>query len=564
MKKTTLPILAVVVLLGAPRVSPAQQDSPAGSKPMVTVAFSGYDEILKDIEAIGTLAGNPQLGQMVQGMAQQSPAGEALAGIDTKRPWGFVVKSGADQFPMFGFVPVTDLKKVLAALPGEPSDAGDGVMEIQANNQTMYVQEKEGGWAFIAKSPDILANTPADPVQLLDGLHEQYDLAVRVSVSNVPPMLRQTVMGPVQMGLQMGMQQQPGESAEQHALRTKAAKQAIEQFQTLLNELEVFQVGLAIDRSAKTAYLEYLVEALEGTNTAKQMAQNTEAPSKFAGFALPDAAVTLNMVSKVTQADIDQMKATLAPIRTRTLKELEGQALPPDRLEEAKRLVGDLFDVLESTIDTGRVDVGTAVLLDPDTLTFATGARVGDSAKLDSLIKDLAKQVIEEQPNAADAIQLDAEEHQGVRFHLLKLPTAELAANFPNLPRLVGDTLNVVIGVGPEAAYLAGGRDALATLKTAIDQSKTQAGEPILPMRVVVSATPIAKFVAAVAEDQQAKGIATMVAGLLEQAGDQDHLTVTSTPIPNGAKVRVEFEEGLLKVIGSLPTMMAGPGAAGP
>ena len=58
--------------------------------------------------------------------------------------------------------------------------------------------------------------------------------------------------------------------------------------------------------------------------------------------------------------------------------------------------------------------------------------------------------------------------------------------------------------------------------------------------------------------------MASMIAAMLEQTGGKDHVTLTSTPITNGAAVRLEVEEGLLKLIGSLGQMFGGLAAPGP
>ena len=43
-----------------------------------------------------------------------------------------------------------------------------------------------------------LANAPADPLKLLGDLPKNYDLAVRLSVKNVPDSLRQMLLGRLQ------------------------------------------------------------------------------------------------------------------------------------------------------------------------------------------------------------------------------------------------------------------------------------------------------------------------------------------------------------------------------
>ena len=86
-------------------------------------------------------------------------------------------------------------------------------------------------------------------------------------------------------------------------------------------------------------------------------------------------------------------------------------------------------------------------------------------------------------------------------------------------------------------------------------------------MRIALSATPIAKFIAEVADEEMAKQMAAMAASVLEKSAGKDHLILTSRAIPNGAAVRLEMEEGLLRLIGSLGNMMGmmmGGAAGGP
>ena len=319
--------------------------------------------------------------------------------------------------------------------------------------------------------------------------------------------------------------------------------------------MDTLTVGVAVDRKTATASLEVSVTALEGTKYAEQLATSSKLPSNFAGFALPGAAFTLNGVGKITPSDAEQAKANVSPLRASALKELEKQGLSGDELDRAKKIVDDLFDVLNGMIDSGRLDTGMSLVLGADAVTFVAGAGIGDTAKLDALVKSLADEVIKEEPEAADMIKLNVADHDGVQYHVVSVPTQDMAADMPNLPNLVGETLDVVIGIGSENAYVAVGRDAMKTLDEAIDSSKSKASEPILPMRMTLAATPIAKFVAVVARKDAVKAIANKVAEMLEETKGKDHLVVTSTPIPLGGKLRIELEEGILKVLGSIPSL---------
>jgi hypothetical protein len=80
-------------------------------------------------------------------------------------------------------------------------------------------------------------------------------------------------------------------------------------------------------------------------------------------------------------------------------------------------------------------------------------------------------------------------------------------------------------------------------------------------MQFKMALTTVVKAIGAVADEPQLASTAQMLGQILEGADHKDHLAVTATSISRGMKVRVELEEGGLKVLGSLPMFLAGFGA---
>ena len=563
MRKTLLAALAVAVLLGASGIGLAQQEL----KPVVVVSISGYDELMADIEFVGKLGDKPGLTKQLELMLTMMTGGKGLAGLDKAKPWGALLQTDGQGFPVIGFVPVTDLKAFLGALAGplgEAKDAGDGVFEISAGGMPLFVQEK-GGWAFIAQTAEGLKSVPADPAKLLAGLADKYDVAVNVSVKNVPEQYRQMATGLLQMGAEAGLEQEPGETDERYAARKRLTQQSLEQMIRAINDLDTVLVGLSIDRQTKTAFLELTITAVAGTETAKDLAQASDLTSDFAGFSLPDAAVVAQLAGKLSDSDVTQMKSTLSSVRANAVRELGNQGLPEEQEKKAKQLLEGFLDIVQETVESKRMDTGMVIRLAPDAATLVAGGYVADGAKLEKLVKDVAAVAKEEKPEIAEFIKLDAEKYEGISFHVVSVPLPGDQPGAQRLAKLVGDKLELVIGIGPKGGYVAAGRDAVKTLKTVIDQCKASAGKAVLPARISVAAGPIAKFIAATADDDQAKKKAAEIAGLLDQVAGKDHVNITSKGIPNGATVRVELEEGILKILGLLsPGAMAGGPGPGP
>ncbi len=574
MRRILLSTLAAAVLLGTSSVGLAQ--APAGDlKTVLTISFSGYDNLLESVKFIGELGGNPDLADMLQMPIEMATEGKGLLGLDTTKPWGVVVQTdGGQDFPVVGFVPVTDLDKLLetlSAVIGEAEDVGGGVLKIQppadpaapgTGAPSMFVKQA-GNWVLIAPEDEYFAAAPADPIQALGGLNEEYIVAVRASVQNIPKALIDQAKSPLEVGLTMRM---PGEGDEEYAVRTGVARQMFEQIETLVNDLDEVLLGWAVDRQTKSSYFDFQLTAVEGSKTAAQFNQGVPAKTNFAGFNLPGAAVSANWAALLSDDEAARAKTELAKRRKIAVDELASQGLAEEDVQLATRLITDLLEVVEKTIDTKVADGGLALMLEPGESVLVAGGAIGGGATLEKVLKQLAQLLAQHNPELAKGLKLDAQTHAGVRFHSLTLPTPDesLVADAADVfDALFGQTMEIVFGIGDNRAYLAVGNNAAGTIKQVIDKSQADAGTEVVPMRFAVSLTPIAKFAEGGAPDGMVKMMVGNLAMLLEQSDGKDHVTVTSKAIPDGASVRLEIEEGVLKLIGFAAQMMGGMGGPG-
>ena len=62
-------------------------------------------------------------------------------------------------------------------------------------------------------------------------------------------------------------------------------------------------------------------------------------------------------------------------------------------------------------------------------------------------------------------MKLDAEKSHSINFHVISIPIPENSEDAEKAIQLVGEKLDIVIGVGKEYAYLAAGRDAVGDLE---------------------------------------------------------------------------------------------------
>jgi hypothetical protein len=557
-------MLAATVLLGAEKLGFAQDEM----KPLATVSFAGYDKLKANIGMLGQLGGNPKLADSLEQMLKGMTQGKGLAGLDTKRPWGaaFYLRPGdtpnQPKTILYVFIPATDLKQLMETAKANPR-LGGGIQlngdkyTIMGIGPPLVVQQK-GDWAvasIMTPAGDDLAKAPADPLKLLGDLPKKYDLAVRFSVKDVPEPIRQQILAMLQMRAAMFPQGGGGGMSPLGGLM--GANQGVQRLGEMLNELDEWLFGLNIDPSTNKTYLDIEYTAKADTKLAKDLAGVKPAKSKFTGFDLPEAALTMRKTVPINDADAAQAKTMLTTFHQSFIGAIESQGLSDDQLALAKQAADDVLDVLQKTIDSKKNDGGLALVLEPASVTLVAGGQIAEGAKLEGLLKKL----VEADSDATKVIKLNTDKHEGVRFHTLTVPVPE-----PKLVPLVGETLEIVIGIGDDRLLVAAGRDAAKTLKKVIDQSKAGANKESLPFEMKASVSRIVKFLAAVAEDDGAKMKMAMAAGIVGQAGDKDHVVVTGSPIPQGMRVRVEIEEGLLKALASMAQMAVGvpPPPGGP
>jgi len=541
-----LAALAVAVAL-----RPALAESQKSPKPALVISFAGYNETMKDLRLLGDIVGHADLDKNIEGALALVTHGQGLAGLDKGKPWGAAMFIDGDKPTGYGFIPVTDLKKLLTlaeAVGHKAKDAGDGLLEIDTKheNRRLFIREKDG-WAFVADKPENLADLPADPAALITGLPEKYDWAVRLNVCNVPAERREKLIERLERHVKKHLERIKG-SEEEIALHKMIAKQVVAGIDDVTGQIDQITLGWAIDRETHTARLDACLTALKGTDAAKHLAELGKAKTRFAGFHLPDAAVTGGFAYQCEHVDAEDVASLLKAARAAVVERIAAKVKSDEKAQEAKKFAGKLLDVAGKTIASGRLDGAMSLVLRPDAATLVAGRFCADPDNLEETLGALVKVARTQHPEVDKMLKTNADELKGVRLHVLTIPIPDKCPDREKAVALVGENLEIAAGFGDNRICLAAGKDALKTLKTAIEQSDAKGEQAAAPAKFSASLARIAEFAAVVAkpEDQEK---AKKVAALLKQAGDKDHVRTSVAPIERGVQFRLELEEGVLKLI---------------
>jgi len=330
----------------------------------------------------------------------------------------------------------------------------------------------------------------------------------------------------------------------------------VKQIEQLFNEADELTVGFAIDAAAKKTYLDINVTAKEGTELAKQMALNADAKSAFAGVLLPEAAVTVNLTAKLSENDIAQFTAAFGTLRTQVATQIDDDPnLTAEQRAVAKDVISKLLDVFEQTAKTGKIDAGAALVLEPKSLNFVLGGYVADGAAFEKSLKQ-ALELAKNEPNVPK-VQFNAGKLGNLNLHKASIP---VPAEEAEAREILGEKLDVILGIGPQSVYVTAGKSAESLLKKVVEQSAASASKSVPPMQFNVALLPILKFSASM--DATNPLLPALIASL-EKSGN-DRLIITSQGTARGSQVRIEIQEGIIKMGGEAAKQFTGgrpPGA---
>ena len=531
----------------------AQVHAQATAKPVAIVSIADVGKLKGDINYLAEAAGQQGLAMFGMMAAEQY-----LQLLDPTKPIGVLVNFNFDgPIPMpagVAFLPIKDFDKAITmieqAMAVEAQDLGNGVRQIDGFPPVFL--KKSGDWAFASTDPFSLGNLPDDPAALLNGLNEEYDIAISVLMQNIPDDAKQMAMMQIRQGIDAGLGA-AGDSPDAE-LAKQLSDNSFDQLEMFLTETESMTIGWNIDPQGQNTYFDFSVTALEGTAFAETMALYGESKSDFSGFLVPEAAVTMNVSTPIPSDQTEQLKVSMDQLRQQVLSELENdRALDDPEIKElVDSLVGKLFDTFTAMMEAGKIDAGASLVLQPN-LMLTAGAFVADGKALDDVLREII--ILASQEPGAPQVNLDAEEHAGVIFHTLSIDAREIDSQAERI--LGNETLDVAVGTGKETIYLAVGKDALSALKEAIDASAAGSPENLPLFQTTVTLGAILEFAQTVDES----GAMAMMAPLFEQVSGNDRISMTETAIERGILMRVEVEAGVLKLIGGVAGAVGGPPA---
>lgn len=571
--------LAFMAIVDAAKVQ--AQDQAPKIRPVAVAAFSGYAELQRDLEYLGKLAEHPEAAAQLEKLISLLTRGGGLAGVDPDRPWGAWLSISADgfQFSMVTFAPVADYDRLLAAVTaslGDAADAGGGVREFKRAGQSYFLAQ-QGRWAYLSQQKNALTALPADPLELLEGLDKQYDLAISVNVQNIPQVLRGAATAIIHRHLAARLPERSDDAEKRQSQQAQIARQRIESAVEDLGQLDRLVAGLNIDRVQGRSRLELEITALAESDAARLFAASEERKaSQLGGAMAPEAILSLHLNSSLTADEREAARAWLSGLRERVLAELDDEPLDDEPKSQVKEVLEKLADLLGETIEKERrVNFGMfaarrnsddefgdlindaileslpgnyvhETIVGAGEIKLVAGGVVADGFKLEDAVKQIVALVRKDVE--LPELQLNVAEHRGRRFHAISIPLPHtMRAEWPlrTLRNLLGNPMKVAVAFGDDTFYVAVGEQNIDAIQRLIDASAEPAAEHLPPATVSLALARVWSLAAW----QNRKPAARKLAARLQEGG-KDRLTFAIEPVDRGMRCRLEGQDGFNLLLG--------------
>lgn len=475
-------------------------------------------------------------------------AGAFLEGFDTERPIGGYLTLDGGVPTFVAFLPVDDLGDVIDMLENNgvevEEDGGDYII-ISPTGEEITIRGK-GKWAFVSASAEMLDDLPADPAALVADIPDEYGIAVKAYIQRIPADMRSQAIEWMQEAFEEANRNVPGGIGD---LQRKLNEQSLDQLADMVQQSDEILLGLAADKKGKRLYVDFSFTGVEGSELAQQLTAGKGANTEFSNFlSMENAAATFNAASKVGDKDAETAKASLSVVKDQigSLLAEDGDLSEADA-ELVEELVGELVDVIAATLDSGKMDLGGAAIVDDSGLNIIIGGHITDAKKIEAAVKKVVDAKGDELP-AEVKVELATETYQGYTFHMVSgsIPEDEAQA-------ILGETTKFVVAISASKVVVGFGSDPVDKMKTAIDSFSSKPVEPMSQFNVKVS--PILRLASRVNDD----AMLLEMADKLEEGGNQ-MLRITSDVIENGQKTRFELQDGILGLIQTAASGFGGPG----
>lgn len=541
----------VLTCLATPAVSVG------ASQPVAIACGTSYDRWHDNVALVGAISGSPDLAQGLEAMLRMATDNRGLVGLDKTRPWAVIVVARGPVVGVYACLPIDRLDELIEVVRPWAEDVrrqGDAHRIVLSGDHALYAAQRDR-WVVVALDTETIARAAADPLLLLGDLPKQYDLAARLDVSRLSPTMRALILAGID-GATSAARSAPDDRNLDDPAGQLLHRFAVHATRMALEDLDRVTLGVTVDHASRRLSAELLLAAREGTATSRRWRQIPVEKAPLAGFTLADATLATRWTGELSPAATGAIASWLDTAQARALDRIERRPAPVEHTNQAKQAAVDLFDAARLLLADQQLETCGSLVLRSEAMTWISAVRYPADPmfrrKVDRLVS-----VARRSPQMWARVQRTADRQGDVR--MLVLSRFLLGdSNENSWIGLVGRRLEIAIGFGQSRLYLAVGRNAAESLERALAASRVDATPPAAPIECSVALGSLTATLAQRIEGPRKTDFARIARALEPQAG-KDHVRLTARPTPQGMRVRIELDEGVLAVAGLAAGLLSEP-----
>ena len=510
-RRTIVLILSISVAMSAAAAEPQS----AAGRPYFVFFASSIDRIRTACEAVFDSVDRQDLSASLD---ERTNGFRQFAGIESSRPLGMMSAWDDEEPASVIFLPVEEIDELLKTVTFEIipfQQVAPDRFEIQrpgieaGKPGPPYFVLVQRDYALFTESVSAVQALQVTPDQLTRGLRERYDLACLLDLKQIPVPTRTRYVDSLKKKVEPWLQPQDDEAAESAKLRSAFGRLTLEFVKRILLDTNTVTIGGKLDEKTRTIRLEVVVDAASGTPLAKMMNRWGASRSEFASLVSPDvpAGLAINL-----------------PL-TGLIQQILGPTPEPSKQD--------------SRLDAGIQLVGNGV----GSMSLILALSGADAVQLNVAIPDLILRL--EKSKQFQAVNESFDIHQGVVLHSL-IPT-EMPSS---LTQLIGTDVEIIVGQGKKIVWMAIGQSETLPdrLREAIDladeSSSVRTPAPLVRARFQARQLPdlVGTNLLLPTVDREDTRQAF--------AKGEDGFSLVIEPVDNGIRLRIEAEEGFIRLVG--------------
>ncbi len=521
--------------------APATQKAAAAklNGPVAIVSITNLERLLSDTIYVLRASNMQDVGGFYSVLATQY-----TQGLDRTRPLGVTVSMDGETPVPIGFLPISDRAAFFDALAPvgiEPDDLGDGLFEIAAGGNAIYVKDANG-WLYISQTEEALDNVPANPAAALGDLPTKYDIAIKGNLQALPADLVDMMVDQIRGGFERSMAEQGDRTEEEVEKAREMGEASMAQLEQSIRDTEQLIFGWAIDPKGQKTYFDGAAQFVEGSKLAMQANAAKDVKSSFTAFQLPDPAVTFRNTGKIADADKPMVKNSIKTSLDQVKDRISDEINDDQATKVVFALVDKIGNLFEQTVEDGMIDGALSASVSGDSLRVLIGGRIADGNALAQAVQDAVKDL--SSYDQVPKFEFGYETYGGMTLHRTSVP---VETDDQNVKKIFGDSVKLTIGTADKAFAVSIDPAGDASLKAAIDAMKKNPSAVATPFEGTIELAKVLNF----AQSISPNSMLDLVLDAVKQYEGKDKVLVNGNVIPRGAIYRMTIEEGVLRAAGA-------------